>query len=277
MYLSGNRLVTRKHAQSPQGQASRHLHLVHILRGHGSFATRGSKLHAPNLKIPEMRGGLGPVANKHQLDLGQDEAVPAPVLAHDVVQVREAAQILDPLDVSLDAHARVEAVKGLDEPDDARGGLAAEDGGHAVGGGFAGYVGDEHVVRCCCGCGGSTGGDGGHGALGGNGELERALRAEGQGGVELGEVVSRVDGVQRGFGLGVAVVERRGRGEESLRDGHREAGGGAGDGEDGSRGEVVPGANLSDVPPEVLGMGIPKREGDGADERRSRVRRGEVG
>ena len=190
MYLSRNRFITSQHAQPPQREASRHRHLVHISGSvNRHIIARSSKLHASDLEVAEMGRGVRPVADKHQLDFCQDEPVPTPVLAHDVVQVREPAQVLDPLDVAFDAHARVEAVEGLDEPDDARRRLAAEDGGHAVGGGLAGYVGDEHVFCRCGGGGGGGGVDGGHGALGGHGELEGALRAEGQGGVELGEVV----------------------------------------------------------------------------------------
>lgn len=71
--------------------------------------------------------------------------------------------------------------------------------------------------------------------------------------------------MQGGLGFGVTSAGNGGR-EESLADGNGEAGGGAGDGEDGGCVEGGPGPDLADVPPEVLGVRVPKGEGDGADE-----------
>lgn len=91
-----------------------------------------------------MRGALGTVADKDELDLGQDEAVAATVLAHNVVEVRQASEVLDTLDVTLDSHAGVEAVIALDKANHAGRGLAAKDGGGR--GCLAANVGNEHEV-----------------------------------------------------------------------------------------------------------------------------------
>lgn len=138
--------VVRGHdAQAPEGEAGRQGHVVvAVKRRRGVGRGRGRELDAGDLEEPEVRRALGAVAAHDELDLRQDEAVARAVLAHHVVQVRQAPQVLDPLDVALDAHARVEAVEGFHQSDHARRGLAAEDGRR--GRGLAGDVGYEDVV-----------------------------------------------------------------------------------------------------------------------------------
>ena len=210
-----------EHAEAPEGEASSEWGFVDIRRHAGkgvAICRGGGELDAADLEVAKVGCGLAAVADKDELDLGEDEAVAAAVLAHGVVQVGQAAEVLDALDVALDAHARVEAVEGLDEADHAGGGLAAEDGGGR--GGLAGHVGDEHAVG---GHAGRVACYGGGGVLGGDGQLEGPLGAEHQGVVDLGEVVRGVDGVQGRFGFGVALGGWWG-GEEGGGDGDGEAG-----------------------------------------------------
>lgn len=256
--LAGDDLVGGELAETKEGQAGGELLLLGVVALAG-----GGELDRGNLEEAKVRGALGAVADDNELNLGQDEAVAAAVLAHDVVEVGEAAEVLDALDVALDAHAGVEAVKGLGQADDAGGGLAAKHGSGR--GGLAAHVGSEDVLR---GRAGLLGG-------GSRGELQGALRGERQSRVELGDVVRAVDLVQSSLGLRVA---RRGRGlrEERCWDRAVEQTLGARERQDGRCVEVVPLADLAHIPPEVLGVGIPERVRDGADQRRGRVGRGQV-
>jgi len=77
------------------------------------------KLDGLDLQVAEVRHRLAAVTHDDQLDLRDDEAVPAPVLAHVAVQVRESPQVLYLAVVAFDAHAGVPAVEGLHEPNDA--------------------------------------------------------------------------------------------------------------------------------------------------------------
>lgn len=245
-------------AEAPEREAGGQLGLLLL-----AAAAGGGELDAGDLELAEERGGLGAVADEDELDLGEDEAVAAAVLAHGVVDGGEAAEVLDALDVALGAHSGVEAVKGADEADDAGGGLAAEHGGG--GGGLAGDVGGEEEVVD------------GAGALGGggDGELEGALGAEGESRVELGEVVGGVDAVESGLGLWVAAGHGR-LGEDRSRNGGVEQRG-ARESEDRSQVEGGPGADVANVPPEVLDVGVTVGEGDGSDQGGGRVGTGEEG
>lgn len=114
------RLIGSQHAQAPESEAGSHgsalsSHVVADRNGVGS----GGKLAAGDLHEAKVGSTLSAVADNDQLDLSENETVAAAVLAHDVVQVGEAAEVLDLLDVALDTHASVEAVKGLDKADDA--------------------------------------------------------------------------------------------------------------------------------------------------------------
>lgn len=211
-----------------------------------------------DVQVAEEWGGLSAAADENQLDLSEDEAVAAAVLAHGVVDGGEAAEVLNTLDVALDAHSSVEAVEAADEADDAGRGLTTK---HGSGGGrLAGSVGNEEEVVHARG-------------LGGHGELQRAVGGESQSRVELGEVVRGVDGVESGLGFGMAGGEARLR-EKGRGDGSGQEGRGTGKSKDRGGVERGPRADVADVPPEVLGGGITKREGDGADQRGSWVGRG---
>lgn len=253
----GDHVVPGQHAQAPEGEAGRHGHgLLALLAGEvdDSVAARRRELAARHLEEAEVRRALEAVAHDDELDLGEDEAVPAAVLAHDVVQVGQAPEVLDLLDVALNAHARVEAVEALDEAHDAGAGLAAEDGGRR--GGIAGDRGHEHLLVVAGGMGPG---------LGGYGELEGPVGAQGQGSVELGQEPVGVDGVQVALRFWVA-LRTHGGGEEGLRHGAVEEARGraAAEGHDGRGVEGAPRAYLPDVPPKVLDLRVPEREGNGA-------------
>ena len=76
--------------------------------------------------MAEVRGAVRAGADAHQFDFGDDEAVAALVLAHVVVQLREVLEVVDLLDGVSVTHARVPAVKGLDETDDAAATVAGD-------------------------------------------------------------------------------------------------------------------------------------------------------
>lgn len=258
--MAGGGLVGGELAEAEEGEAGGQLLL---LLGLGvAVLARGGQLDRGDLEEAKVRGALGAVAHDDELDLGQDEAVAAAVLAHDVVQVGEAAEVLDALDVALDAHARVEPVKRLGQADDAGRGLAAEHGGRR--GRLALDVGSEDVLGVARLLGRRR-----------RRELQRSLRGERERRVELGDVVGAVDLVQSSLGLRVARRGGRLR-EERGRDGAAQQARRAGERQDVGRVEVGPGADLAHIPPKVLGVGIPERVGDGADQRRGRVGRRQV-
>lgn len=270
------RLVRGEHAETPEGEASSHgeivvglfavLVLLGVVLEVDVGGDRGGQLARGHLEEAEVRGSLETVADHDELNLGQDEAVAAAVFAHHVVQVSKALEILDLLDITLNAHASVEAVKGLDQANNAGGRLATKDGGS--GGGITGNGGNEHLLSVL----GSV-----RSGLGRNGQLQGTVGGQSQSSVELGQVVIGVDGMQSSLGLGVT-LRAHGVRQEGL--GHR-----AGDessscarrqGHERRGVEGGPGADLADIPPEVLNVRIPQREGDGAHQRWSRVGGGEV-
>lgn len=254
------RLIRRKHAKPPQRKAGSHGGVLGVVSG------SGSQLAARDLKKAKVRGALEPVAHDDQLDLCENEAVAAAVLAHDVMQVRQATQVLYALDVALDAHASVEAVERLDEADNASGRLAAEDGGR--GGSIARNGGDKHLLGVAGGVGSG---------LRRNSELEGAVGRERQGGIQLGQVVVGVDAVQGLLVLRVA-LRRGGGGQEGGGHGAGEQAGGRAVGKRHDRAGVErgPWADLAHIPPEVLGMRVAQGERDGAHQTGRRVGGGEV-
>lgn len=180
------------------------------------------------------------------------------MLAHAAVQVREALQILDAGLAELVAHARVPAVKGLDEADDAAAAVAAED---VIG--VVLVVGEE--VRAVAVAG----------FLGAHRDVVELALGDFEGGVDFGGVEVAVDFQQRGFGLRLEA----GRGD--LREGQAGCADGdveelreARDGADGGEGEGVPGAEVADVPPAVGGEAAPavdEVDGHGVDGRAAAV------
>lgn len=112
--LPGQRHVARQHVQVPQRHAGRKA-------GLGGRGDGGGELEEA-----EMRDVEGAHADGDELDFGGDEAVAAGVLAHAAVQVGEALEVFDFWLARLVAHARVPAVKGLDEANDAATAVAGE-------------------------------------------------------------------------------------------------------------------------------------------------------
>ena len=199
-----------------------------------------------------------PQAHADELDLGEQEAVAARVLAHAAVQVREALQVLDAGLAELVAHARVPAVKGLDEADDAAAAVAAEDVF-----GVVLVVGEE--VRAVAVAG----------LVGAHRDVVELALGDFEGGVDFDGVEVAVDFEKGGFGLRLEA----GRGD--LREGQAGCADGdveelrkTRDGADGGEGEGVPGAEVTDIPPamgseaaaavdEVNGHGIDGRAAAG--------------
>lgn len=151
MGVAGGELVARsEHAETPEGEAGGQGDLAALEGGSveglgGERWVRGTgKLDAGDLEVAKVRGTVGAVADDDELNLGENEAVAARVLAHGVMESGKAAEVLDALDVALSAHTRVEAVKGADEADNASGRLTTKHGGAR--GGLTGAGGDEEVV-----------------------------------------------------------------------------------------------------------------------------------
>lgn len=230
-------------AEGPEGKTGSHGDVggggLEVLFGNG-----GGEGDGDDVELAKEGDEFDAVANNDELDLGEDEAVAAAVLAHGVVDGGEALEVLDVGDVALDAHAGVEVVEGADDADDAGGGVSAKHGGSS--GGVVFCVADEGEVHHV---GGQSGGDG---------ELEGVRGGYGERRVDLGEVVGLEDGVEVAFALGEAGAEG-GLGEERCGNGGGEKVVGAGHVEDHGHVEVCPGADLADVPPEVLELVVAGR------------------
>lgn len=230
-------------AESPEGKTGSHGDV-----GCGGlevgFGDGGGEGDGDDVELAKQGDEVDAVADNDELDLGEDEAVAAAVLTHGVVDGSETLEILDVGDVALDAHAGVEVVEGADDADNAGGRVSAKHGGGD--GGIALCVADEGEVH-------HVGGQGG-----GDGKLEGVGGGDGERGVDLGEVVGLEDGMEVAFALGEAGAEV-GLGEERCGNGGGEQVVCAGHVEDGGHVEVSPGADLADVPPEVLELVVAGR------------------
>jgi len=189
--------------------------------------------------------GVGAHADADEFDFRDDEAVARVVFAHHALQVREVREVFDVRLALAVTHARVPDLVGLDEADEAAAAVAADRLRGVVG------VGGEEV-RAVFG-----------GVFGSHGDVAGVALAGFDGGVDFRGVVpgddvlegALVDGFEGGVGDG-------GGGEGGGFDGDvEEAGGGGAGGEDAAgeagdvadcgEGEVVPGAEVADVPPAV--------------------------
>lgn len=115
------RHVARQHVQVPESQTGCQTRRFAERDGGGDF------------QEAEVRGrgfGLGAHAHADEFDFRDDEAVSRVAVAHQAVQVGEAAEVERLLQVLLVAHARAPGFPGLDEADDA---AAAEGVGFVVG------------------------------------------------------------------------------------------------------------------------------------------------
>ncbi len=226
-----------------------------LLKG-GRVRIMAGQLDRLHFQVSKVRHLLRAVAHHHEFDLGEDEAVPTAVLAHVAVQVGEAAQVLHLAVVALHAHARVPAIKGLDQSHHATESAAIDELR-----GVVGVVGDEGGIG---------------GGLGGAHDEVAGTEGEGEGGVELGGVEGVVDALELGLGLGL----RGGSGGDGQGPGRQvdaEQGVQAGDGADGGGREGGPGPDLSDIPPEMPRAGVAHVEVELAHERRRGVRCGQIG
>ena len=88
----------------------------------GSTGTDGRR----ELQEAEIRHILGASTDTDELDFGQDEAVAAAVFAHAALQMGESGQVQDFFLPDFVPHARVPAVVGFDEADDAAAPVAGE-------------------------------------------------------------------------------------------------------------------------------------------------------
>jgi hypothetical protein len=101
-------------------------------------------LNRDDLKISE-EGSVGSaVSNKDELNLGEDEAVAAPMLAHSMMDGCKATEVLDTLDVTLNTHTSVEAVKATDQTDNTGSGLTTKHS--SCSGGLPSGVGNEEKI-----------------------------------------------------------------------------------------------------------------------------------
>lgn len=137
-HLPRQPILLRQHIQIPQRHPGRHAF-------RRTRADRRAEFQ--EAEVGRLVRGLGAEADADELDLREQEAVAAGVVAHDALQVGEAGEVEDLLVADFVAHARVPAVVGLDEPDDA-GARGAGEGGGGVGLVVAQEVGAFGGVAC---------------------------------------------------------------------------------------------------------------------------------
>ncbi len=240
--LARQREIARQHVQVPERHARREAGLGRGGDGGGKFE---------EAKVRDVEGAH---ANADEFDFGGDEAVAARVLAHAAVQVGEALEVFDFWLAGLVAHARVPAVKGLDEADDAAATVAGEGAG-----GVVLVVGDEVGAVAVAGL------------VGAQGDVGELALGDFEGGVDFDGVEVAVNFEKGGFGLRLqAGLWDLGEGQAGCADGDVEEAGEALDIADGGEVEVVPGAEVADVPPAVGGEASPAVDevyGDGVDGR----------
>lgn len=204
-------------------------------------------------------GGVTTAADANHLDLGHDEAVAAAVLAHDAVQVRKAGEVVDLLVGCLGAHASVPLVIRLDNADDTTT-LVTVDGLLVVGG-VVGHEVDRSLV-------------GGEALAGAERHVGVAL-GNAESGADLGAIVVTDDVVKGRLAFRHHVaLGRGGQGhgiDRDLEERHQTR-----DGADGLHVEVIPAAEVTDVPP-VVGAGqAATTSGYALDEGRGGVGAGQV-
>lgn len=230
--LPFERLVRAQHVQVPQRETSGQA--VPLLQRDG----------VRELQKPEVRDAvLGAHAHADELDFRDDEAVAGVVLAHHALQVGKMREVFHVRLAFAVAHACVPDVVGFDQTDEAAAPVAAERLGRVVG------VGGEEV-RAVVAI-----------VLGLHGDVTSVSLAGLGGGVDLGGVEARDDVLKSPLvgGLKGGGADDRG-GECGSFDGDVEqtrllfdwgeyATGEAGDGADGLKIKVLPGTQITYVPP----------------------------
>jgi hypothetical protein len=97
-----------------------------------------------NLEITKERSVGSTVPDENKLNLSEDEAIAAPMLTHSVVDGCKATKVLNTLDVALNSHTSVEAIKTADYTNYTGGGLAAKHG--SCSGRLTGSIGNEDEI-----------------------------------------------------------------------------------------------------------------------------------
>lgn len=255
------RVLLSEHVEVPQREGGSELDIAR-----GGHAGGGQRDGSGQLEVAEdghasggVEGGgvwgrrVAACANAEKLDLGHDEAVAAAVLAHDALEVSETLKVEDLLRGRLAAHASVPVVVGLDKTDNATTSVTKE-GLLEV----RGVAGNE--LGLVAGVG--LGLDGAH--------LHVAVTlCDLEGSVDLVGVVVGADVVKSRLVLGLHILAD-GLGKVGLGNGNLKERKNRGDLLDGSNVELLPAAEVADIPPEVVvdatGSGC-----DAADQSRGRV------
>ena len=200
------------------------------------------------LEKAEVRDVFRAGAHADQLDLRDDEAVAAAVLAHAAMKLRQSGEVEDFAVADFVAHARVPPVKGHDQPNDAAASVAR--------------YGVVDVVLVVCNKVRAI-----FGAFGTHGDMVELTLADLEGCVNFGRVKVSVDGCEGCFGLGL----ESGLGD----DGHGKRGGAdvdaeefveIGNGFDGLKVEAFPDLEVSDIPPRMHLMASSKYNVELGDE-----------
>jgi len=215
-------------------------------------------LRVDGCRVGGGEGGWAAAADAEELNLGHDEAVAAAVFAHHAVEVSEALEVEDLLGWGFAAHAGVPLVVALDETDDAAPAVA-EESLLVVGG----VVGDE-LWLCALA---SDRLDGAH-------DHVRVALSDLESGIDLVGVVVGADVLERRLVLWLQVLAARLR-KVVGRDGNLKKRKHRRNGLDGGDVEVLPAAEVADVPPEVV-VDAAWCASDAANKRWGGVRRREV-
>jgi hypothetical protein len=111
--ITSGSVVRSKLTQTPEGKACGKGSLV-WQSGSIALRSRSGELDGGNLEITK-EGSVGSaIADEDKLNLGEDEAIAAPMLTHSMVDGCKATKVLNTLDVTLNSHTSVEAIKTAD-------------------------------------------------------------------------------------------------------------------------------------------------------------------
>jgi hypothetical protein len=128
-----------------------------------------------DLQLAEEGSVFCSTANQNELNLCENEAVSAAMFPHGMVQSREATEVFNSLDISLNSHSGVEAIEASDKPNNSRQGFPTKDSGSAVR--FSGDICDKQQVLDVAG------------GFGWNRELQGPVGGYSKGRVELWQIV----------------------------------------------------------------------------------------
>ncbi|KAI6768177.1 hypothetical protein HG530_006186 [Fusarium avenaceum] len=141
--VTSGSVIGSKLAQSPECKACGQGSLVWQSRSI-ALRSRSGELDGGNLEITK-EGSVGStVPDENKLNLSEDEAISAPMLTHSMVDGCKSTKVLNTLDVALNSHTSVEAIKTADYTNYTGGGLAAKHG--SCSGRLAGSIGNEDEI-----------------------------------------------------------------------------------------------------------------------------------